>query len=138
MNRGDLQKLAELRIKEARVLLDNDCFEGAYYLAGYAVECALKACIAKQTKQYDFPDKKLVNQIYKHDPTELMKAAGLETELKEEIKSNREFSANWKAVSDWSEENRYQADVSKKTANDLYSAITDTNSGVLQWLKKWW
>jgi HEPN domain-containing protein len=51
MNRTDLQQLAELRIKEARILLDGDSYSGAYYLAGYAIECALKACIAKRTKE---------------------------------------------------------------------------------------
>jgi HEPN domain-containing protein len=51
MNRADLQQLAELRITEAKVLLDNGFYAGAYYLAGYAVECALKACIAKLTNR---------------------------------------------------------------------------------------
>jgi HEPN domain-containing protein len=31
------------------VLLEAGLYAGAYYLAGYAVECALKACIAKKT-----------------------------------------------------------------------------------------
>ena len=47
-----------MRVKEAAVLLQNGCPEGAYYLAGYAVECALKACVAKQTREHDFPDRK--------------------------------------------------------------------------------
>ena len=37
MNRNDFQQLAEIRVKEAKVLLDNQCFDGAYYLLGYAV-----------------------------------------------------------------------------------------------------
>lgn len=57
MNRDDLQKLARLRLREARALLDRDLYPGAYYLSGYVVECALKACIAKSTKKFDFPDK---------------------------------------------------------------------------------
>ena len=60
MNRKDLQRLTRLRLAEARVLLAAAKYDGAYYLAGYAVECALKACIAKQIKRFDFPDKKLV------------------------------------------------------------------------------
>ena len=63
MNRSDFQKLTELRITEARVLLESKCYEGTYYLIGYAVEFALKACIAKQTREYDFPDKNL-GKIY--------------------------------------------------------------------------
>ena len=54
MNRNDFQKISRLRVKEAKALLDSGYPVGAYYLMGYAVECALKACIAKQTKRYDF------------------------------------------------------------------------------------
>jgi len=49
MNRNDFQQLADVRIDEAVVLLDQGKYDGAYYLAGYAVECSLKACIAKLT-----------------------------------------------------------------------------------------
>ena len=59
MNRNDFQKISRLRVKEAKALLDNGYPAGAYYLMGYAVECALKACIAKQTKRYDFPYEKM-------------------------------------------------------------------------------
>jgi HEPN domain-containing protein len=45
MNRTDLQILAEDRLKDAEVLLANGRFGAAYYLAGYAVECGLKACV---------------------------------------------------------------------------------------------
>lgn len=56
MNRGELQALAIVRIKETRILLDAGCYDGAYYLAAYAVECALKACIARQIPAEEFPD----------------------------------------------------------------------------------
>jgi HEPN domain-containing protein len=44
MNRDDFQQLADVRIAEAAVLLAQGNYDGAYYLAGYAVECGLKAC----------------------------------------------------------------------------------------------
>jgi hypothetical protein len=47
MNRAELQRLAKERISDAKVLLAARHWSAAYYLAGYAVECALKACIAK-------------------------------------------------------------------------------------------
>jgi HEPN domain-containing protein len=56
MNRYDFQKLARIRLEEAKVLLRHGKYEGCYYLCGYAVEFALKACIAKMTERYDFPD----------------------------------------------------------------------------------
>jgi len=46
-------------------------------MAGYAVECALKACIAKQTKRYDFPDKKRVRDVFTHNLETLVKVAEL-------------------------------------------------------------
>jgi len=42
-------------------------FSGAYYLAGYTVECGLKACVAKLTTPESFPDKELANAVYTHD-----------------------------------------------------------------------
>lgn len=58
MDRKDLQELSKVRLKEATALLKLGLFDGAYYLAGYAVECALKACIAKGTQRGEFPDRK--------------------------------------------------------------------------------
>jgi hypothetical protein len=73
MNRNDLHRLSATRAREARVLLDNSCYDGAYYLIRYAVECALKACIAKETRRYDFPDKRTVVESYVHDLDRLVK-----------------------------------------------------------------
>ena len=72
MNRKNLQTLTELRLKEAKVLLDQGFQDGAYYLLGYAVECALKSCIAKQFREYDFPDKKLVLDSHTHELSKLL------------------------------------------------------------------
>jgi len=66
MHRADFHKLADIRIKEAKVLLDRQCYEGAYYLSGYSVECALKACIAKKTQAHDFPPQD-ARTFYTHD-----------------------------------------------------------------------
>ena len=82
MNRQDFQLIAEERISDAQALLATGTnSSGAYYLAGYAVECALKACIAKQTKQYDYPDKKTVENSYTHNIELLLKTAKIEEVL---------------------------------------------------------
>ncbi len=139
MNRSDFQKLADLRIKEAKILLENKCFEGAYYLAGYAVECALKACIAKKTKRFDFPPKdKIVRELYTHNLEQLRKLAELPLNLEAKKKSMIQFELNWAVVKGWKEEVRYETEVDDKRANNLYSAITDKKHGVLSWLKKYW
>jgi len=139
MNRRDFQALATLRVKEAKVLLDNQCFEGAYYLSGYAVECALKACIAKKTNRFDFPpDPSTVRDIYTHKPELLLTASGLKVVHQGELNSNPRFAVNWAVVKDWSEGARYSATISKAEADNLYSAVTARRNGVLSWVKKWW
>jgi hypothetical protein len=47
ITRSDFQRLADLRIQEAQGLLGLGHTAGTYYLGGYAVECALKACICE-------------------------------------------------------------------------------------------
>ena len=54
MDRQDFQRLASLRRREAKNLLNSGLYDGAYYLSGYAVECGLKACLvdAKSIRNY--------------------------------------------------------------------------------------
>ncbi|NOQ32878.1 MAG: HEPN domain-containing protein [Methanosarcinales archaeon] len=137
MNRYDLQDLALIRCREARVLLENGNYEGSYYLCGYVVECGLKACIAKQTRLHDFPDKNVVNASYIHDLTSLVKTAALGKKFYDELKSNPDFAVNWNTVKDWSEKSRYEKHTDKE-AQDLYFAVADEKQGVLQWIKRHW
>jgi HEPN domain-containing protein len=136
MNRSDLQKLARLRLGEAKVLLDNERHEGAYYLIGYAVECAFKARIARQTKRYDFPNKSLANSIYTHDLNTLLKFSGLEKKHRDKSKRNATFELNWTIVR--KEDARYSLEITKDKAEALYSAVVSRKDGILPWLQKWW
>ena len=77
VNRKDLQFLARKRLTEANALLAAGHPDRAYYLAGYAVECALKA-LPRGTQRYDFPDKKSVDASYTHTLNHLIKVANLE------------------------------------------------------------
>lgn len=89
MNRGDFQKLTQERLKDAQALLQKQRYSGAYYLCGYAIECALKACIAKRTQRFDFPpERRAIDAIYTHDLTTLFKSAGLEKERDEDVKND--------------------------------------------------
>jgi HEPN domain-containing protein len=136
LKRKDFQNLALIRLEEAKVLLDNNQYSGAYYLSGYVVECALKACIAKLTQQYDFPEKKIVDDSHTHDLTKLVRSAGLEVPLQNR-RSDPDFDPKWTEVKDWSEKSRYK-EHTEQNARDIYLAITDPNHGVLQWLQQHW
>ena len=134
--RKDFKVLADLRAKEAEILLKNSKPQGAYYLAGYAVECALKACVAKRTKRFQFPPKPdRVRDIYSHKLDALVVVAGLDLDLKNEIKSNPAFATNWSIVKDWTEESRYKS--SRLNGRDMYNAVVGAD-GVLPWIKQRW
>ncbi len=63
MNKQDFESLVAIRLDEAKLLLDGRRFQGAYYLAGYALEAALKASICRQVRENDFPDKKACHGV---------------------------------------------------------------------------
>jgi hypothetical protein len=141
MNKTDLEKLTDIRVKEAGILLEKECYQGAYYLAGYALECAIKACIAKQVQQYDFPNRELAQKSHQHKLLELLNVAGLKHKLEAKEKEDSDFQLNWAVVKDWGVESRYECSIDKKKACDLYLAVTGgaaENSGVLTWLKMFW
>ena len=100
MNRKNFQSIARLRRSEAASLLKTRYYAGAYYLIGYAVECGLMTCIAKQTKRHDFPDKSLVKQVFTHDLEKLVKLSGLATTLETDLKANKNLELNWAIVKD--------------------------------------
>ena len=135
VSKGDLEALAEARIREATLLYQARQYSGAYYLAGYAVELAIKACIAKHIRSGFIPDRNFVNRIYQHRPDDLIGLAGLKEALNDEIKKDPQLGGNWGLACTWSEESRYSAwDAINAAA--LISAIADPAHGVLQWLKK--
>lgn len=138
MNRNHLQRISRLRVKETRILLEEGYFSGAYYLVGYAVECAFKACIAKQINRYDFPDRKLINDSYTHNLELLLRLSGLQAEFQIEMQNSPNLEVNWAIVKDWSEQSRYSTDIPEITAKDLYSAVAGRRDGVLAWVKKRW
>jgi len=138
VNRKDFQSLARVRLAEARLLLKTKRFSGSFYLAGFAVECALKACIAKRTHRFDFPDKKTVDKSWKHTFKDLTEAAGLKAALKSEQERSAAFKQNWAVVKDWANESRYNSVVSYSKAHDTYVAVVARRAGVMQWLRRHW
>jgi HEPN domain-containing protein len=77
LTKVDLEALAVTRLEDAILLLDAGRSSSAYYLAGYAVELALKACVAKAFQPNAIPDKAFVNEIYTHSLEKLPSTAGL-------------------------------------------------------------
>ena len=137
MNRSDFQTLSEIREKEAKALLDAGCYPGAYYLAGYSVECAFKSTICKETLEFDFPDKAFASKAHTHHLETLMTLAGLLDIFQKEVKVNAQLEVNWALVKDWSEGKRYSLGISQSEAEDLLIAISEKVDGVLTWIRRY-
>lgn len=138
MNRSTLQRICNTRVREANTLLKAGHFAGAYYLVGYAVECALKSCVARQVERYDFPDKKLANEAFTHDLEKLVRVSGLFQTLERDMKGSPPLELNWAIVKDWSETSRYELGTTEAQARDMYSACTARKNGILAWIKQRW
>lgn len=138
LNRDTLRTLADSRLEESRVLLENRFWTGAYYMAGLAVECALKSCLASAVKEYDFPDKQFVNAMYVHSLENLFKLNGaLWAGLQADMKADAKLRVNWSTVKDWDDGKRYDV-VEELEARALYEASTEAGSGVMEWIRGRW
>ncbi len=136
MNRIDLQHFTDDRVLDAEALLNSGRWSAAYYIVGYAVECALKSCIASQTNQHDFPNKTFAQNAYTHDLMSLLALAGLKLQFQLDTTpaANPALGINWQIVKDWNERARYEQK-SEAQARRLYQAVTDPLDGVLPWIK---
>jgi HEPN domain-containing protein len=125
--------MALKRLEDAEILFKAERFDASFYLAGYAVECALKACIAKRTQQYEFPDKPFATRVYTHNLDTLLEVS----ELRAELAKDDAFKANWNVVREWSEDSRY-SEYDQLRADNMLRAISSSSSGVLQCIQKYW
>ena len=135
--RALLQQLAGLRLEEAKALARQRQFSGAYYLAGYAIECALKARIAAQFRANEIPDKSLVNKIYTHDLAELLRLAGLEAELETGRQADSDLDRRWSITKSWNEQARYSV-WTEEQALAIIDAIDAGPGGLFRWLSARW
>ena len=135
-DRATFQQLAESRLVEARLLLANGLSSGAYYLAGYAIECALKAKIAADFRENEIPELKRVQSIYTHDPSALLGLAVLKEDLDAEKELNPDLYQRWTIAKTWSENARYKV-WTEANASAILDAI-DGDGGILEWLRNRW
>ena len=140
MNRAEYRRVALVRLADARALLQARRYDGAYYLAGYVIECALKACIARQFRVATIPEPRLVADIYRrgHELAALARLAGLELAITAETRRDAQFGACWLTVQGWTVDSRYQAGRTRLEAQNLYDSVADPGHGVLRWLQQHW
>jgi HEPN domain-containing protein len=138
LTRGHLQRLAQVRLTAASLLLDQGHCSGAYYLAGYAAELGLKAVLAGRFRGDEIPDKGFVNSIYTHSLATLVDRAGLKADLEARQRQDQRFATNWEVVKDWNEDSRYEI-IPEGDARELLEALSaNPASGVFQWIQMHW
>ena len=135
--RKQLQALARLRLREAEALYSARLFDGSVYVAGYAVELALKARICRLLDLANYPLE--LGQAFRvHNLEQLKALAGLTSQI-DPIK-NKDLFDNWSRAVDWDPEQRYHAPgrYNAVTAKVILDSIRAKPNGVLTWLSKRW
>jgi HEPN domain-containing protein len=132
--------MAGERVRDAAALLKVRRWSAAYYLAGYAVECGLKACVVAYLKRHIeviFRERRFSERCWTHDFEELLRLAQLMAQRDADAAANPPLQFNWQVVKNWSESARYERKT-RVEAEGLYRAVTDPVSGVLPWIRSRW
>ena len=106
-------------------------------MAGYCIECALKACIAKNINAHVIPDKAFVNNIYQHNLEALLKMSGLNRQMLIDSAGNSNLVASWNIVKVWKVDSRYEFK-SELEAREMYNSIVNRSNGILVWIQQYW
>lgn len=137
---AEILKIAELRLKEAKILFDTDCYDGCIYLAGYSVELLLKARIAHildLDNLFVSIGKDKIKPFKIHKLTDLALYAGLHKQIS--LETNETFKEYWSLLySQWSEDLRYSkcGSCSKVRAENFLKAIEDSENGIKKWIEE--
>jgi hypothetical protein len=101
------------------------------HLAGYAVECGLKACIMVHVDASGaiFLDKKFSEKCWTHDLEDLLALANLTATLGADAAANAALAANWFRAKVWSESSRY-LQKTQPEAQGMYDAVANNPGGV--------
>ena len=120
----DIDKISVARLRDAETLYTADRYDGAYYMAGYSLELALKARICKTLNWAEFPATNKEFERFRsfkvHDLEVLLKLSGYEQKIKSTL------LPEWSQVNQWQPEIRYRpiGFASQKQASDMLTAIS--------------
>lgn len=142
MDRKKLQKLAKIRLKDAAALLGRRRWSGAYYLCGYAIECALKACLLRYISESGaiFSDPSYLKRLadcWTHDLVKLVNLAGLDADFGTARAANPTLDNFWIVAKNWKETSRYE-ERTEAEAKALYEAVNHNPDGVFRWIQSRW
>jgi len=125
LDRPELKKIAQARIKDGEILLGSDRYDGAIYLCGYAVEIALKAKICETLgwAGYPFTTREFENyrSFRTHNLDVLLRLSGAEGQIKTKLLTE------WSVVAEWDPEIRYEP-VGSATKGEVELMLTSAKT----------
>jgi hypothetical protein len=143
---NELKKIALTRLKTAKILIDASDWDGAAYMLGYALECALKAAICKSLRLTAYPDTVKDGPIRTffatHKFDQLLVVSGLQDIFN--AAGNVDCFRHWSEFTveypgDWPSM-RYNLgrmnQFDEKKARALHANLTDPQHGVLTTIKR--
>lgn len=119
LDQTTLRSIAEERLRDAQILFDNQRYDSAAYICGYAVELALKARICDTLQVREYPENEHAFKTHNLDFLLLLSGRSF-------IKKNTAHATVWSsAVGGWQPGMRYRAVgiVSSADAQKLIEAI---------------
>jgi HEPN domain-containing protein len=144
-NGKELKQISISRLKAAKILIENKDYDGAVYIMGYALECALKSAICKLLNLSSYPDKggsRDIENIFKtHRFDVLLILSGMSNDFNLNTAPRR--YENWSELTKkWSTEIRYEPIGSRTEteASRMYLALLEKEHGIITWInkeKKW-
>jgi hypothetical protein len=132
LTRDQLKTMSREFESEAHLLHSAGRWHGSYYLAGYALELALKARICRHLAIADYPSEQY---FLTHDLTRLRLLAGLAGQF-----ATPQLAANWSTAAGWKPDVRYWpiGAITEQLASDMLGALTKGTEGLLPWLRRRW
>ncbi|WP_353861254.1 hypothetical protein [Azospirillum formosense] len=130
----DWERLANEKRRAAEILFRSRQFGSAYYEAGIALECMLKAKIMRKEGLNIWPDRSCRKDLYTHDLARLLKLAGLHDRMVAEAKKVTDIGIAWSVAKQWTVDARYARKVRLRDARDIVEAVSPTGKGLLKWI----
>lgn len=148
ISKKTLSELVDQKLKDAEVLITNRRYASAIYMAGYALELALKLKICKIFKfARGFPENKTEFTTYQNSTRSQPLLAGTITQIKDirnhdlnkllfysgvEFKIKLNYLNEWNLVVSWDPEMRYKMQkVLKREAESKVTAIETLIQNIL-------
>jgi len=138
-NDKEIDAIADQKIADAELILSSlGSVHNARYLAGYAVELALKAKIRRHLEIKDLFIKEKINKadvsfpFRTHDLPNLLIYAGLNLKLANAL-SDDEYYKHWHKVVNWNTNLRYTTQTCElSTAKEFIKSV----KYIVQWIRK--